>query len=412
MLKTTTSWLQDQIDHKHAAGGGVVLVPPGAYHGSLIVRAGVTVLGEQVAHGYHPGGLGSTRIVAPKGYTGWVVDVVGGNAGVSGLDIIGNYDPVDGPEGGLRSQGSWSEFSRIHFDGFRGPALKTLGGNACTIDKMLAINSCLDRTVAAPVGVMDIAGNDHYISRVEASASLNTAVSSAALNINAWVIRGTNNFLSNTVGEFADRGYLVNGGKNRFTGVRADRNMGLGYETRGSANTYAACMSVDNSHQTHDTYPSFLTTGMSNTYTGCESSYNVGVLPTYAFEDTVNNASPGARTTYRGCTGEGARGTYKGADWLGSSFDVPNHPVRVGAGNPQTIPVDRSCFIVPTGYTEPITVTDFTRGHSGQTITVIGNPLVTIAHGQGINTRGKAPFVMDADRPYQFSRYNGVWHEH
>ena len=100
---------------------------------------------------------------------------------------------------------------------------------------------------------------------------------------------------------------------------------------------------------------------------------------------------------------------FKGEGYLGSTFSVPNHPVRVGAGNPTTLPVDRSGFLVLTGYTEPTTVTDFTRGHSGQTITVWGNPLVTIPHGGKIRTLSEAPLTLAPDRPYTFTQYNGVW---
>lgn len=406
-----TAAIQALIDAGSLAGGRTLFFPEGVYRiTNLSLKSSVILLGAQFAYGYGPQALGSTRLSALPGTTGWMIDFVGGIAGVIGMDLYGNAsaDGTTGADGGIRiSTGSWSRASEIHFNNFRGPALQINGGNAHVIDNILAINCCLDRTVLVDTGVMDIGSNDHYISRVEASCSLTTAVTSADLRINSWLIRSTNAFISNCVGEFGDRGFLITGAKNRFTGVRADRNMGIGYENRGGGNVFAGCMAVDNSKSVTNTYPAFKTSGFGNVYSGCHVSYLSAEMPTFAYEDVVNNSDPSARNTYSGCTGKGFQGTFSGINYLGSAFDLPNHAIR--STETPTIAVDRSNFIVLV-HTTPTTITDFTGGHSGQTITVLaltGN--ATVAHNTAIRWQDGKAHTLRANTSYTFTRYNGQW---
>lgn len=407
-----TAAIQALIDAGNTAGGRTLYFPAGTYLiSNLILKGNVILLGSQPVYGYGPSGKGSTHIRPISGGTGIMIDVTGANAGVMQMNIFGNHNGTTGVTTGIRSTDSWCRFSELSFNAFGGPAIQTIGsGYATVIDNVLAINCCMDRTATADVGVMDIAGNDHYITRVEASASLSTGVSSANLYINAWVIRGTNIFVSNTVGEFADRGYLVTGNKNRFTGARGDRNMGIGYEIRGGANAFSAAMAVDNSRGLTNTYPAFKTSGAGNTFVGCVSSYLNTELPTYAFEDTVNTGDAAARNSYYGCRGHGAQGVFKGEAYLGSSFEVPNHAVRV-SGNPTVPSVAQSSFLVLHTYTAATTITDFSGGHSGQTIRLLGSTNVTIQNGTTIKTKSKANVVTDPNTIYTFTNYNGAWYE-
>jgi len=59
----------------------------------------------------------------------------------------------------------------------------------------------------------------------------------------------------------------------------------------------------------------------------------------------------------------------------------------------------------------PITVTNFDDGAQGQTIRILGNGNLTVAHNSNIKTNTGANKILAADKVYNFTLIDEVWYE-
>ena len=99
------------------------------------------------------------------------------------------------------------------------------------------------------------------------------------------------------------------------------------------------------------------------------------------------------------------------ASWSVGPWSMPDRvPIRPSDGS-TSVDVARSSLVILQGYTTPTVITQFTGGHSGREITLIGNANVTIQNNATIKTSTGANKVLAANLAYRFVHYNGVWYE-
>ena len=404
-----TAAIQSLVNALSTDGGGIILLPPGEYViGGLTLKDDVQLASFAGAFGYQASNKGGVIFRAPTGFTGTMVTSAASRCGIQGVTFIGGGTALRGID---HTAGAWASYKVLNLGGFTGPSMR-IAGVAHTVEDVLAYNSWS----AAPTttaGVIEVRGTDHYLHRVESSGS-QSVLTSGSLYKAGIHIEGTNCFVSNCVGEFADIGIRVSGNTNRFTGTRADRNFGHGWHVIGAANLFSACHAVQNSKAATNTYDGFLIeAAYGNSFAACEAVIPGGSpqVHKYGFEDKSNNADPAFRTKFYGCEsiGDGS-GPFQVENWLGATVEVPRVPIRPSDGS-TSVDVARSSLVILQGYTTPTVITQFTGGHSGREITLIGNANVTIQNNATIKTSTGANKVLAANLAYRFVHYNGVWYE-
>lgn len=405
-----TAAIQAAIDACAASGGGMVFFPPGDYRvSSVTLRDSVILWGGRLHFGYLPAGKSTARLRgnAPGAV---VVDTPTsgiGNCGVIGLDISGNTSAATC----LRFQNvSWGIVKGVALDACQSTALSvgsSGAGFASVVEDVLVTNAVLNRAPTTLTGAVYVGSTDNYFTRVEVSTS--EAGLSAGGNVVAWQVTGWNNFFTSCVGEMSDLGWHCGGNANRYIGCRGDSNWGGDWHVVGGVSDFTACKGMNSGRAAPNTYDAWLVDGSANTFTSC-SFYQPGSgTYRYGFNDTVNNSSVAARSSWAGCNGGG----YGTAMWstrgfLGSAPIIPNHPIRPGSGS--TIDVTGTGLIVPV-HSTPTTITDFTGGAEGQEVKVIGNANLTLLNGAAIRTSTGANKTLSANVFYHFIRYNGAWYE-
>jgi hypothetical protein len=396
-------------------GGGVVLLPHGSYRltTALILRSGVQLTSAAPNHGYIAAAdtASSALLVADPSFRDpFVVDtddagIVAG--GMSGIDVRGTRSC-----GGVRvRKGSWAVVSKGHIDGCGEQGLVVGGGIACVFEDLLTTNCLLNRSQPRLTGTLDIDGTDHYLSRCELNASL-TALSSSAKRVAALVLRGSNHFVSDVIGEYSDIGVVVASTYSRFSNVRADTNWGDGWVVSGAGNAFAACSSVGNSQAADAAHDGWVVRGGGNTFSACTvHTPENGTAVRYGFSDVVDNAVVTNRNSYVGCLVDFASSApWSTAGYLGSAPVFAAHPVRPANGT-QRPDASQTGLVVLFDYTSPTTITDFAGGVTGQTIRVIGNAAVTLAQGDRLRLRGRTDRRMAVDEVAVLTWYNGAWYE-
>lgn len=420
-----TTAVQAAIDAAYAAGGGVVFVVPKAIYrvNALVLKDNVHLINLSGTLPYTPtAGLRST--VFKSNGSGHVITDNGtsvSNASIVGIAIDGNTTAARGIY--------FHSATRVCIDKFGvhntlDEGVKVDAGVASRFTYGLITNALLTRSRAAVCGAFDINGTDHWIENVEStcSQSAGEATADSSERLAAIVIRGTNIWLINSVGEISTIGiYIATGSKyTTAIGSRADRNFGHGWVNNGNRGNFAGCKSLTNGSLTANTYSGFKTTVGGNAYSGCTAHQDTGTIK-YGFEDTVNG---GMRNTYdASCwasSASGGTGPGTGAGWAtaefivntsaGSARTVPNLQIRP-TGNPTTVDVNGVSFVVLTGYSSATTITDFTGGVMGQEIKLLGDADVTIDDGALIKTNTGADKTLAANKIYRFTRWNDVWYE-
>lgn len=295
--------IQEAIDRLSAMGGGILLFPPGNFRCNIVLKQGVYLVGTSTVT--LPWRSNMTRFT--QAGPGAVIDtpayaIYGG--GVHGIGINGLGALVSGQ--GIRFRNVTHGFiSQVTLQQLADEAIRFDAGGANTIEDVLAQGALLNRTRVAKIGVVDIAGTDHFLSRIEATASL-TALSSVDAYLCAFVIRDVANSLNACVGEISDEGFYFTSTAliNKLTNVRADLNFGHGFHFAGRMNMLTACHAFRNSQETTNTYSGFYfdSTAGDNVLAGCRAEgLDVDAKkPKYGFEDLVNT---GIRNSYAACRG-------------------------------------------------------------------------------------------------------------
>ena len=312
-----------------------------------------------------------------------------------------------------------SEIINVSFDNMADQALLVDAGLVDRFERIIAINSLLDTSQAAKIGVIDIGGTDHFINYVESTSS-SAALSDANSYLCAFVMRGSTNYVQNLMSEISDVGVHVIGDNNVFSNCRADLNYGNGWEIASTANInrFIGCYALANGQETTNTYDGYDVAGVSNVFVGCVAHSYTGTPPyhKYGFSDSANGAVSLNRNEYTGCRSYN-HGTaeFNGVDALGSSYNIGNTNYMTFADDDATPSVAGGTLFTEfsTGYTNPTTITDFSDAVPGQTIKVKSGSSsnITIDDGALIKTNTGADKAFGNNIVYTFTNINGVWYE-
>lgn len=400
-------------------GGGVALPSGGTYRCNVMLRSGVLLMSEMVSQfGYIAGATPVSAVTMLQAGIGYVVDTPSTNVlgcGVIGINFEGLGAGVVG--GGVRfNNAGWSSIKGAHFHNFadEGLVLKPDCG-ACTVEDILTTNCVMNRTRSARIAAVDIDGNDHFLSRIEAgiSGSLEGNVQSASLYCVALAVRGANSMLSSVIGEISDIGIWVPGSNNRFGLCRGDLNYGHGWLIDGAANQFSACLGLNNSRGTTNTYDNWKlsSSAVKNQLTGCQSRSILGWAARYGFNDEYSGDSGKNIITDPYSEGSATQ-EFKNAVFAGSVINLPNGAFKSMTAN-DTTPSVSGYSSWKTLNTVPTTITDFTEGVNGQVFELYcGDNNTTVQHNGGTIT---LPTVTNKKLVnggvYLFKKDNTTWRE-
>ncbi len=283
---------------------------------------------------------------------------------------------------------------------------------ANTLEDILVQNCLLNTTRSAVNGTVHVLGTDHFLNRIEATASL-LAKTSTNLYCAGIVIGGTNCFVSSCIGEISDQGIYVSGNLNRFSICRADLNMGHGFNVIGAGNQIIGCLGRSNSQDTTSTYDNFRADNASgnNLYVGCQSTSDITNVPKYGYEDLVMSASN--KNWYINCINTGTATTpYSAPLNYGSVFFNPSGAVNPLTTN-STTPSVEGYSNYNTQNTSSTLITNFTGGQSGQILTLFcTDNFTTIQHnGSTITLYGLQNLKLVSGVWYQFFNNGGEWYQ-
>lgn len=408
--------IQTAIDAAATAGGGLVLLPPGrTYRGNITLKSGVTLSSGLTQYGYTPGSTVAATLLAAG--AGVVIDTPVTQAytcGIQGINVrgLGAGTAVTG----IRYRDvAWGAIRGVQVSNCSDEGIKLDSTSlACVIEDVLAFGCVLDRSQAAVIGAVDVDGTDHYLSRIEAGISGQTegTVQSASLYCVGIAVRMSSGQLTQCIGEISDIGIYVSGALNRFTGCRADLNYGHGWQILGASNQFTACLGLNNSQDTTNTYDNWNATSASgtNVFAGClASSGSAAIKARYGFEDAVSSAA--SKNHYSGCISvDAATAQYHSAASNGSAFDFPRASDKTLTVNSATPDVTGAEGFV-TANTTTTTITDFSGGISGQRLSIYCNDSNTTVQHNG--TTITMPFAgslkLVSGRVYEFYRTGAGW---
>ena len=190
-----------------------------------------------------------------------------------------------------------AKVSRVGFDGGGVQQLDTSGAIASVFEDIILVNGlALRNSFTGHVGAVVAGGTDNYFSRIESNATSGFSSISPTGFASAFVVSGTNNFISNCIGELSDSGIVfLSGSKNRVSMFRADLNFGHGCILVSGDVNIAGLDCINNAKAGADTYCGMISTGAS--FAG--NAYGIRVINDlqprliYAVDlDTLNGATP------------------------------------------------------------------------------------------------------------------------
>lgn len=408
--------IQSAIDLLEARGGGVVRFPAGRYRCNVILKNGVSLVSSSTMFGYLPGHIsGVTLVQADNGFVVDTPSTLVRGIGISGINFEGRGAHFYG--GGVRFQlVKWAAIRRCTANNFSDQGFQHLAGFGVVFEDILTTNVLLNRQRDRVSGCIETFGTDDFLNRIEANPSLiaGRGVVTSDLFLCGIVVGGANNFLSNCIGEDAERGIYIaplRGSQHRISQCRADSNIGHGFYVDGSA-IWSTCFGYNNSSAEVGTYSGFYMSpkSRSNVLTSCRSEGRKERLQKYGFEDYVSESDPDARNQYFACAGSfNQAGLFLVQNHEGSS--VSGAPLTSKPpGGTRIVNVTGSSLVVLDNYTTPTQISYFSGAADGQTIRVLGNANATIVHGSGIVTRSSRDVVLTADTIYAFTKYVDKWY--
>ena len=417
-----TAAIQAAIDAVAASGGGMVFLPKTSafYLVTSIVLKGNVCLSSQMPSFAYGKSIPDADMVKVKSVTaGWVIDTPSTQiqaCGINGLTISGDGSSTS--VGGVRFRHvDWGFVKNCHFDELADQAILHVQGAACMFNNILAINCLLDRTRAAPAGVIELQtlATDDMVFQSEFNTSL-TGISDANLYLAAVLVEGTNCFITDCVAEISDIGYHVTGYFNRFSNCRADLNWGHGYYLANpsgfaSLNQFSNCLALNNSRATTNTYDGFncQSTAVLNMFSNCAAVTQSGNQHRHGFTDLCGGIT--TKNSYNVCfsLGEASKSFNFVND--GPKIAFADGPEKVLPDGDATPSVDQYVTWA-TNNAAPVTITNFDNGVSGQNIFVrCTDANTTIEHnGLTIILPGAANMKLISGYTYCFHNHNGVWY--
>jgi uncharacterized protein (AIM24 family) len=415
--------LNSLITTVNAAGGGVIVFPPGVYgFGSTInLKQGVFLASATGNHGYIAASPSAQTVKFNQNssFTGtWLIDTPNGgwSLGIQGIDLSGNGTAT----GGLRFQGVyWGAVKQSMANGFGLSGFRQEQGSqgnagfACVYEDLMTTNCASSAT--AVTGAGDFDGTDHYFARCEfAARGAGTGIASSNKWVVAFVLRGSNHFVSDSVFETSDRGAVIYATKSRITACRADTNGGDGWWVVGGANTFTGCDAIGNSQAATNTHDDFIVDNAAwgSYFVNCHSRLAGSIKPRYGWNIQTTIQEPVYAGGYALCSAEDAgtaRWNFPNGQTAGVLF-AP-FPVKPAAGTVTPDVHETSGVVDLSLYTSATTITNFTGGVDGQSIRLLGNANVTVANNATIVTSTGAAKALTAGVIFTFTRHGGVWRE-
>ena len=417
-----TAAIQAAIDAVAAAGGGMVFLPkPSAFYlvTSVVLKGGVCLSSQMPSFAYGKSTPDADMVKIKSVTAGWVIDTPSSAiqaCGVNGLTISG--DGSGASVGGVRFRHvNWGYVKNCHFDELADQAILHVQGAACMFNDILAMNCLLDRTRAAPAGVLELQAlaTDDMVFQCEFNSSL-TGISDANLYIAAVLVEGTNCFFTDCVAEISDIGYHVVGDVNRFSNCRADLNWGHGFYLANpagfaSSNLFSNCLALNNSRGTTNTYDGFIcaATAPNNMFVNCQAISSFGTQHRYGFNDAC--AGNTTKNSYNMC--QSLNQATKAFNFVndGPKIAFGDGPEKAFSSGDASPSVDQ--YIAwTTNNAAPTTITNFDDGVSGQNIFVrCLDSNTTVQHnGATIILPGAVDMKLINGYTYAFHNHNGVWY--
>lgn len=414
-----TAAIQAAIDAVFAAGGGTVYLPKTAqsYYlvTTVILKSGVCLSSQIDGFGYAKSTPATNMVRIGSVTAGWVIDTPATetvSCGVFGLTITGNGAGTS--IGGVRFRlVRWGFVKNCHFDELAEQAILHVEGWVCAFNNILAINCLLDRTRAAPSGVIELqtAATDDYLFQIESTSS-QTAVSDANLYLAAILVSGTNNFITDCMAEISDIGFRVEGDYNRISNCRADLNFGHGFYVGAASgfavsNQFSNCLSLNNSQNSANTYDGYIcaSNGATNMFSNCLSD---GAEHRYGFNDLC--AGENTKNSYSLCRSNQAVSAQFNFVNIGPMVTFGDGPNKVLTVNSATPSVDQYTAF-NTDNSSPTTITNFSSGVSGQSINVLCLDSNTTIQHNGVTIRlpNSTNMKLINGFTYTFNNTNGLW---
>lgn len=410
-----SSFTQNAIDFLNAKGGGVLLFTTGKrYSLNIILKQAVHLQSSTYQYGILNQNISACRFIAATSNSFIVstpptliqsgsikgIDFAGLGAGFGngGIDLINTQ---------------YITIKNCSFNNFDEQAIIIRSGNACVIEDIIATNCLMNRTRSQRVGVIQISGADHFLSRIEATSSL-SALQSTNMYLCAILIKMTNGFISDCIGELSDCGIVNEGGAaNRYINCRADLNFGHGFIiVSGGGNIFSNCSAINNSKQVTDIYSGFylFSTQMNNLFTGCNSYNSSSYKVKYGFEDLTVGAliSQKSQIVNFGSIGHAISSVFTVND--GASNLVANFSFTDTLSGSHTINVD-NINTIKLIQSSSATITGFTNATQSQIIYILGNPNVTISHGSNIMNEVGANLTLQYNKVYSYIYLNATWYQ-
>jgi hypothetical protein len=263
-------------------------------------------------------------------------------------------------------------------------------------------------------GVLDLRGTDQFVTKGEYTASRSTTTSAGGYAC-AVAVRGSAHWLTNVLGEISDVGFFVSAAHSQFVGCRSDLNRREGFIFDAASGVVSACVSLNNSRETTNTYDGFLFRNESAMRVDtCRAvAFSPYLFHRYGFNDTQpeaanhnvfgpTNSSQGHQSLPIARTGSlgGARvlaveGSYHQAGAAATTINVQsfNWPSKTWSLNSVS----------------PVTMTDFTNGIQGMELAIVGDGNTTFAQSAGLRCLSGADTLAAASTIYTFRRHNSVW---
>jgi len=408
-----TTPFNNAITELNAVEGGSILVPFGDFNvEDLIPKSGVILKGT--IRGIAPASFVKGSRLVSLGNGSHIFNQSAGT--VTNFSIDGMM--FQGPGAATSGRGIYGldlarlNLSNVSFNNFADEAIKIDDGIASTFKHIFAQNCLLDTTRAAKIGVLDITANDCFFDTMEITASQG-AVSDANLYICAIKIGGANHFGSKLIGEISDVGIYLDCAKSRFSLLRADLNLGHGFQLDGAtSNRFIGCSATRNSQDTNDAYSQWeveSNTG-NNRFIGCNGDGLTADAnkAKYGFNDKLN--SDAFKNIYDDCTATlNVTKDFNMIAFAGSAVSFPTGgPAKTFPAADTTPSVNQYGFF-KTG--DASVYTNFINQVPGQPLEILATYAATLADGANIKTNTGVDKVMEINKIYKLRDNNGIWYE-
>ncbi|WP_107333913.1 hypothetical protein [Klebsiella pneumoniae] len=367
-----------------------------------------------VPSGHHLSGLNGMRNFAQTDpsaikctHTGRGVVFNGYGSAIRNLTIVGSANL----DCGIEVTSGNAVISHIGVNGAKNQGIRLLSAAiACVLEDIIVVNAMYNRAnFTAIQGAVDILGTDHFVFRVEANGQSGFTTIAGNKFSAALRVGGSNNFITDCIGEFGEVGVYVDSTRSRFSGVRADRCMGDGFNVSGSTNSFVNPSAIGIGSAASNTHDGFIVSGVLNNFIAATVLSQDGTTPRYGINDTSSSNTQWNNWAFPNVAATVGTQKYKNNDFLGSPFSMAKKSVSVTSGT--TPSVDGLSYLYM-NYAAATTITAFTGGVNSQEIKIhAANSNITLAHNTNVILKGSVSRALTLNEIVTLVNFNGKWYE-